>query len=140
MFSPFAVRDAHAETSGAIRVLFSQLLATFRGPGKFPTIFRAIVFLPRERLYPERELGPALLTSRFKALKVASTSAEPENAIGRMRGIYCNALIRGVRACTIVAILFGSTPRISIANNCFHAYSMRSGWPRPNFLTYPGPR
>jgi hypothetical protein len=59
-------------------VLFSQLLAILRGLGKLPILFRAIVFLQRNRVYLERELGPALLTSRFKALNVASTSAEPD--------------------------------------------------------------
>lgn len=51
------------------------LLATLRGPIKLPILFRALVFL---QLYPERELGLASLISRFKALNVASTSAEPE--------------------------------------------------------------
>jgi hypothetical protein len=50
------VRDAHAEASGVIRVLFSQLLVTLRGPGKLP-----ILFLPQKRVYPERELGPHYL-------------------------------------------------------------------------------
>jgi hypothetical protein len=82
-----AVRDAHAKASGSIRVLFSQLLAILRGPGKLPIHFRAIVFLQRKRVYPERELGPALLISRFKALNVASISAEPEKC-NWTRGIH----------------------------------------------------
>ena len=56
------MQNAHAEASAAICVLFSQLLATLCGPGKLPILFRAIVFLQRKRVYPERELGPALLT------------------------------------------------------------------------------
>ena len=90
-----AVRDAHAEASGAFRVLFSQLLATLHGRGKLPILFRDIVFLQRKRVYPERELCSALLTSSLKAVNVISTSAEPE----KMQFSAKNTSTRGVRAC-----------------------------------------
>jgi hypothetical protein len=136
-----AVRDAYAEASGVIRVLFSQLLATLRGPGKLPILFRAIVFLQRKRVYPERELGPALLTGRLKALNVASTSAEPEKC-NWTRGIHRLTWREGVHdlLTQIVAIflerlqifpqnIYRYTLSCLHLHNCFHAYSMRSGWP-----------
>ncbi len=73
-----AVRDVHAETNGAIRTLLSQLLATLRAPGKLPRLFRAVSFLRRMRVFPERELALAFLTGRLEALDVALTSAEGE--------------------------------------------------------------
>ena len=74
-FPVLRVRSAHAEASGAIPVLFSQLQASLRGLGKLliPIFFRAIIsqFFLRwssgsvSILNPNhdsdlRELGPAL--------------------------------------------------------------------------------
>jgi len=73
-----AVQDVHAEANGAIRTLLGQLLATLRAPGKHPSLFRAISFLRRMRVFPERELALAFLTGRLEALNVALTSAEAE--------------------------------------------------------------
>jgi conserved oligomeric Golgi complex subunit 8 len=55
-----------------------QLLATLRSPGKHLTLFRAISFLRRMRVFPERELALAFLTGRLEALNVALASAEGE--------------------------------------------------------------
>ena len=73
-----AVQDVHAEANAAIRVLLGQLLAALRAPGKLPTLFRAVSFLRRMRVFPERELALAFLTGRLEALNVALTSAEAE--------------------------------------------------------------
>jgi conserved oligomeric Golgi complex subunit 8 len=73
-----AVQDVHAEANGAIRTLLGQLLATLRAPGKLPSLFRAVSFLRRMRVFPERELALAFLTGRLEALNVALTSAEGE--------------------------------------------------------------
>ena len=73
-----AVQDVHAEANAAIRALLGQLLATLRSPGKLPTLFRAVSFLRRMRVFPERELALAFLTGRLEALNVALTSAEAE--------------------------------------------------------------
>ena len=73
-----AVQDVHAEANGAIRALLGQLLATLRAPGKLPSLFRAVSFLRRIRVFPERELALAFLTGRLEALNVALTSAEGE--------------------------------------------------------------
>jgi conserved oligomeric Golgi complex subunit 8 len=73
-----AVQDVHAEANAAIRALLGQLLATLRSPGKLPTLFRAISFLRRMRVFPERELALAFLTGRLEALNVALASAEGE--------------------------------------------------------------
>jgi len=73
-----AVQDVHAEANAAIRALLGQLLATLRAPGKLPTLFRAVSFLRRMRVFPERELALAFLTGRLEALNVALTSAEAE--------------------------------------------------------------
>ena len=73
-----AVQDIHAEANAAIRALLGQLLATLRAPGKLPTLFRAVSFLRRMRVLPERELALAFLTGRLEALNVALTSAEGE--------------------------------------------------------------
>ncbi|KAF8492958.1 Dor1-domain-containing protein [Russula emetica] len=73
-----AVQDVHAEANGAIRTLLGQLLATLRAPGKLPSLFRAVSFLRRMRVFPERELALAFLTGRLEALNVALISAEGE--------------------------------------------------------------
>ncbi|KAI0290617.1 Dor1-like family-domain-containing protein [Russula brevipes] len=73
-----AVQDVHAEADGAIRALLAQLLATLRAPGKLPTLFRAVSFLRRMHVFPERELALAFLTGRLEALNVALTSTESE--------------------------------------------------------------
>ena len=73
-----AVQDVHAEANAAIRALLGQLLAALRAPGKLPTLFRAVSFLRRMRVFPERELALAFLTGRLEALNVALTSAEAE--------------------------------------------------------------
>ncbi|KAI9509139.1 Dor1-domain-containing protein [Russula earlei] len=73
-----AVHDVHAEVNSAIRALLGQLLATLRAPGKLPTLFRAVSFLRRMRVFQERELALAFLTGRLEALNVALTSAEGE--------------------------------------------------------------
>jgi hypothetical protein len=73
-----AVQDVHAEANAAIRTLLGQLLATLRSPGKLPTLFRAVSFLRRMRVFPERELALAFLTGRLEALNVALASAEGE--------------------------------------------------------------
>ena len=73
-----AVQDVHAEANAAIRALLGQLLATLRAPGKLPTLFRAVSFLRRMRVFPERELALAFLTGRLEALNVALASAEGE--------------------------------------------------------------
>ncbi|KAH9991099.1 Dor1-like family-domain-containing protein [Russula vinacea] len=72
------VQDVHAEANGAIRALLGQLLATLRAPAKLPSLFRAVSFLRRIRVFPERELALAFLTGRLEALNVALTSAEGE--------------------------------------------------------------
>lgn len=73
-----AVQDVHAEANAGIRALLGQLLATLRSPGKLPTLFRAVGFLRRMRVFPERELALAFLTGRLEALNVALASAEGE--------------------------------------------------------------
>jgi hypothetical protein len=73
-----AVQDVHAEANGAIRALLGQLLATLRAPAKLPSLFRAVSFLRRIRVFPERELALAFLTGRLEALNVALASAEGE--------------------------------------------------------------
>ena len=73
-----AVQDVHAEANAAIRALLGQLLATLRAPGKLPTLFRAVSFLRRMRVFPERELALAFLTGRLEVLNVALTSSEAE--------------------------------------------------------------
>jgi len=73
-----AVHDVHAEANSAVRALLGQLLATLRAPGKLPTLFRAVSFLRRMRVFQERELALAFLTGRLEALNVALTSAEGE--------------------------------------------------------------
>jgi hypothetical protein len=73
-----AVQDVHAEANAAIRALLGQLLATLRAPGKLPTLFRAVSFLRRMRVFLERELALAFLTGRVEVLNVAVTSAEAE--------------------------------------------------------------
>ena len=73
-----AVQDVHAEANGAIRSLLGHLLATLRAPGKLPSLFRAVSFLRRMRVFPELELALAFLTGRLEALNVALTSAEGE--------------------------------------------------------------
>jgi hypothetical protein len=72
------VQDVHAEANAAIRALLGQLLATLRAPGKLPTLFRAVSFLRRMRVFPERELALAFLTGRLESLNVALASAEAE--------------------------------------------------------------
>ena len=73
-----AVQHVHAKANGAIRALLGQLLATLRAPGKLPSLFRAVSFLCRIRVFPECELALAFLTGRLEALNVALTSAEGE--------------------------------------------------------------
>ncbi|KAN0109625.1 Dor1 domain containing protein [Russula decolorans] len=73
-----AVQDVHAEANGAIRTFLGHLLATLRAPGKLPSLFRAVSFLRRMRVFPERELALAFLTGRLEALNIALTSAEGE--------------------------------------------------------------
>ncbi|KAI0273023.1 hypothetical protein BGY98DRAFT_1099612 [Russula aff. rugulosa BPL654] len=68
----------HAEVNGTICTLFDQLLAALSTPGKLLSLFRAISFLRRMRVFLERELALAFLTGRLKALNVALTSAESE--------------------------------------------------------------
>ena len=73
-----AVQDVHAEADSSIRALFAQLLATLRAQGKLPTLFRAVSFLRRMRVLPERALALAFLTGRLEALNAALTNAEGE--------------------------------------------------------------
>jgi Dor1-like family/Galactose oxidase, central domain len=73
-----AVQDVHAEANGAICALLGQLLATLRAPGKLPSLFRAVSFLRRICVFPERELALAFLTGHLEALNVALASAEGE--------------------------------------------------------------
>ncbi|KAH9166703.1 Dor1-domain-containing protein [Lactarius sanguifluus] len=73
-----AVQDVHAEADSSIRALFAQLLATLRAQGKLPTLFRAVSFLRRMRVLPERALALAFLTGRLEALNTALTNAEGE--------------------------------------------------------------
>jgi len=98
-----AVQDVHAEANAAIRALLGQLLATLRAPGKLPTLFRAVSFLRRMRVFPERELALAFLTGRLEALNVALTSAEAEkrgldapDAWGRYMKKYIDTWREGV--------------------------------------------
>ena len=72
------LQDVRAEADSAIRALLGQLLATLRAPGKLPTLFRAVSFLRRMRVLPERELALTFLTGRLQALNAALTSAEGE--------------------------------------------------------------
>ncbi|KAH9017017.1 Dor1-like family-domain-containing protein [Lactarius hengduanensis] len=71
-------KDVHAEADSSIRALFAQLLATLRAQGKLPTLFRAVSFLRRMRVLPERALALAFLTGRLEALNTALTNAEGE--------------------------------------------------------------
>ena len=50
----------------------------FRASGKLPTLFRAISFLRRMRVFLERELSLAFLTGRVEVLNVALASSEVE--------------------------------------------------------------
>jgi hypothetical protein len=84
-----AVQDVHAEADSSIRALFAQLLATLRVQGKLPTLFRAVSFLRRMRVLPERELALAFLTGRLEALNAALTKRGEREArirCARMRG------------------------------------------------------
>ncbi|KAH9971002.1 Dor1-like family-domain-containing protein [Lactifluus volemus] len=72
------LQDVRAEADSSIRALLGQLLATLRAPGKLPTLFRAVSFLRRMRVLPERELALAFLTGRLEALNAALTSSESE--------------------------------------------------------------
>ena len=72
-----AVQDVHAGANGAIRALLDQLLATLRAPGKLQSLFRAVSFLRRIRVFPERELALAFIMG-LEALNVAFISAEGE--------------------------------------------------------------
>jgi conserved oligomeric Golgi complex subunit 8 len=72
------LQDVRAEANSALRVLFGQLFATLRAPGKLPTLFRAVSFLRRMRVLSESELALVFLTGRLEALNAALTSAEGE--------------------------------------------------------------
>jgi Dor1-like family protein len=61
-----------------------QLLATLRAPGKLPSFFRAVSFLRRVRVFPERELALAFLTGHLEVLDVALTAPRVKSA-DRMR-------------------------------------------------------
>ncbi|KAI0262301.1 Dor1-like family-domain-containing protein, partial [Gloeopeniophorella convolvens] len=73
-----AVQDVRAEADNSIRVLLGQLLAALRAPGKLPALFRAVSFLRRMRVLPERGLALAFLTGRLEALDAALAAAESE--------------------------------------------------------------
>jgi hypothetical protein len=77
-------KKKHAEANGgsAIRALSGQLLATLRASGELQSLFRAIGFLWRIRVFPERELIFRFLTGRLGALDAALARAE-----GEMRGL-----------------------------------------------------
>jgi hypothetical protein len=80
MFSPFAElcemrTPKRAVPSAGSSVNYSPLSAP---AGKLPILFCAIVVLQRKCVYPEHELGRALLTGRLMALNVASTSTALE--------------------------------------------------------------
>jgi hypothetical protein len=58
------MQDVYAQANSAIRALLGQLLATLRAPAKLPSLFHAVGFLRRIRVFPERELALAFLTCR----------------------------------------------------------------------------
>jgi conserved oligomeric Golgi complex subunit 8 len=76
------LQDVHAEANSTIRMLFGQLFATLRPPGRFPTLFHAVSFLWRMRVLPESELALIFLTGRLVVLNAALTSA-----VGEKRGL-----------------------------------------------------
>jgi hypothetical protein len=81
---PGPIQGSEALLHGGERWHPRALQSTTRrssGPqaGKPPILFRAVFFLQRKRVDPERKLGPA-----YEALNVASASAEPD----RTRGIH----------------------------------------------------
>jgi hypothetical protein len=63
-----AIQDVRAEVDSSIRALFDQLLATLHAQGKLPTFFRAVSFLRRMCILPERPLALAFLMGRLEAL------------------------------------------------------------------------
>jgi len=130
--SPFfrAVRDAYAEASGAIRVLFSQLLAN-------PRPRQASDPLPRRR-FPAAKPCVSGTRARFRIAFQPRQGAQrctDKRVTGKKMQLNArNTSTRGLLTNDHLQIISIATPAslppaCTVPYSSFHAYSMRSNFP-----------
>ena len=111
-----ALRDAHAEASGTVRVHFSQLLTTVRGSGKLPILFRVVVFLQHILSGTRAQSCITVLNDCLNALNACANKRRTRKA--QLDSSYMECInTRGVRVCMSTLHNVGNIPRTTICKS-----------------------